>query len=384
MGKIEKYDFKKMEEFFEQIPALQEIYEEWKTLKARVDNLLIPLEEIPARNSFVTKDENDAPILIQNEALFMGYQLSCCEFSEFFIEIMKNQKLFGYRCGNCNDLIIPPVTKQCPRARCNSHDMYKVYVRDVGFLTHTSPIVLYPPSNFKNEAPYALGYVQLFDYHGTEAATYLHMRMRTTQAFLTAEIFNQQIGIKVVFARDRKGTIRDIFGVPVYELTPEQVNKSPLFEDEIEWKKETVIEYHKFDEKYSEVFQNIDDRFQLLSTMIEKSPKAKKNLAGWHRAIRLVTAGGALEITISDGELHMSSDITEPELIIYIADPQHVLNWLIDTTTPDKTEYLGQMFSNLLLDGILKMNPIESETLTKLDRLERSLKIDFQKEKSTA
>lgn len=279
MSKFEiAHDPKKLEDFFENIPVIEAIYNDWQRLKASTDNLVIPLEQIPQHQSSILTGEDGKAVLLHNDAMFMGYRLSCCEFSDFFLSIANQCKIIGNRCPKCNDLIVPPVVQRCVRESCEFAELAKEEVTDIGLLMYTTPIVLYPPSNFKSESPYALGWIGLTDQSGKIAATYLHMRVRTSRQFLTGGIFNKHIPVKVVFAKNRLGKIRDIFAVPAQELTKKQIGKSPLFESEIEWQTENLIEEYQFKKEYIEIFQEVYRLFEKLGSMIETSKKARKIL----------------------------------------------------------------------------------------------------------
>ena len=91
--------------------------------------------------------------LLRNDAMFTAMQHTQGEFSDFFLALREEGKVFGHRCPQCKHLIIPPFMRRCPA--CNFVEMSKEYVRDLGVVAATPVITVFAPSRFKGQVPLA-------------------------------------------------------------------------------------------------------------------------------------------------------------------------------------------------------------------------------------
>ncbi len=122
--------------------------------------------------------------------------------SKFFIEIMKNKKLFGTKCAKCGKTWMPP--------RINCSDCYKpaewVELKQTGTI-QVSTIVWYTTSAFIKAIPYGIGFIKL---DGAETALF--------QGIFSENLVPSKIKkgkrVKAVFNKEREGKMTDFFFVP--------------------------------------------------------------------------------------------------------------------------------------------------------------------------
>ncbi|MBI2450171.1 MAG: hypothetical protein HYV47_01390 [Candidatus Nealsonbacteria bacterium] len=327
------------------------------------EKLVIPEGMFPHVGVNEVKGIDGQDYLIRNEAMFTGYQHTAGEFSRFFKSLRDDCKILGNRCPQCHQLICPPFQKRCPQ--CNFIEMWPEEVKDAGRMDASPPIVFFAPARFKDQVPYAEGYVYLEDENGKEADTAIKVRVRTTRGMIKPGIFKKDTKVKVVFADKRVGRILDIFAVPQAELTQEQIAKTPLMESDLSWDKPIEPSFEKPTAEMLSAFNRVLDGLKLLSARIKKSPRAQKDLANWSRRVQVKTRGGEFGFVVDNGRLEISS-FTEPDLILAVENPAALLSWL----------ERGSALTNLVMEGTLWVSKPELETISRLDRLPRSLRRD--------
>ena len=52
--------------------------------------------------------------LLRNDVMFTAMQHAQGEFSDFFLSLRDEQRIFGHRCPRCRHLIVPPFMRRCP------------------------------------------------------------------------------------------------------------------------------------------------------------------------------------------------------------------------------------------------------------------------------
>lgn len=108
----------------------------------------------------------------------------------FWREIPQRYNLIGSKCGVCNRVYFPP-RNVCPHCRRKSLDkMERIKLSGRGtLLTYT--VVYTPPSKFEEQAPYAVGIIELEE------------GPRVTSQIVDCDLENLYIGMKVeaVFRR---------------------------------------------------------------------------------------------------------------------------------------------------------------------------------------
>ena len=122
--------------------------------------------------------------------------------SKFFLEVMKNKKLFGTKCTKCGKTWMPP--------RINCSDCYEpadwVELNQTGTI-NVSTIVWYTTSAFIKAVPYGIGFIKL---DGAETAIF--------QGIFSENLVPSKIKkgkrVKAVFNKEREGKMTDFFFVP--------------------------------------------------------------------------------------------------------------------------------------------------------------------------
>ena len=317
----------------------------------------------------------DGIYLQRNDVMFTAMKHTQGEFSDFFRALRDEGKVFGHRCPQCRHLIIPPFMRRCPA--CNFVEMKKEYVKDTGIMAATPVITVFAPSRFKGQEPFGTGRVFLETADGKLSDTAMLVRVRTTRGTIRPGIYKRDTPVKLAFCDSRHGEMLDIFAVPQSELTAKQLRKSPLFESEIEWGRLSEMELGKPSPQLRKTLQEVITHFQKLAEMIPRSPRATANLANWRRTVAVRTGGGTFGLVVSKGKLQVRKEsVKDPDLVVAIQQPSVLLTWLRDSTEPVGDAVKSPALTDLVIEGTLVLNKPELETITRLDRVPRSLRRD--------
>lgn len=337
--------------------------------KPVISPAMLPMEGI----SEVQGD--DGIYLQRNDAMFTAMKHTQGEFSDFFRALRDQGKVLGHRCPDCRHLIIPPFMRRCPA--CNFVEMKAEYVKDTGIMVATPVITVFAPSRFKGQEPFGTGRVFLETQDGKLSDTAMLVRVRTTRGTIRPGIFKKSTPVKIAFCDSRQGEMLDIFAVPQDELTPQQLARSPLLESELEWGRLSEMEFGKPTPQLQETLQKVIVHFQKLAEMIPHSPRATANLANWRRTVAVRTGGGTFGLVMNQGKLQVrKEDVKEPDLVVAIQDPSILLTWLRDSTEPLGDSVKSPALTDLVIEGTLILDKPELETITRLDRVPRSLRRD--------
>lgn len=313
--------------------------------------------------------------LLWNDVMFTGMQHSRGEFSKFFLTLRDECRIFGHRCPSCRTLEIPPFETHC--AACNFVAMGREFVKDTGVLAASPVITIFAPSRFKQEVPFGTGRVFFETADGGLTDTAMLLRTRTTRGAIRPGIYQRGTPVKVVFRKERAGGILDLFVVPQSELTPEHIAKTPLFENDLRWDIVQEVEFGTPTPKMQQRVQEILSEFQKLTELIPRSPRASANLANWERKVTVRTGGGVFGFLIHGGKLEVSTKaLAEADLVFTLADPAVFLGWLRDATGSAGTVPGSPALTDLVIEGTMWLSKTELETLTRLDRIPRSLRRD--------
>ncbi|MGO8731477.1 MAG: hypothetical protein ACLQVM_01645 [Terriglobia bacterium] len=313
--------------------------------------------------------------LLRNDVMFTAMQHTQGEFSDFFRSLRDEGKIFGHRCPQCKHLIIPPFMKRCPA--CNFIEMSKEYVRDLGLMAASPVITIFAPSRFKGQVPFGTGRVFLETLDGKLSDTAMLIRVRTTRGTVRPGIYAKGTPVKIAFRDERNGEIGDIFAVPQAELTAEQLAKSPLLESEIEWGRLSEHELGQATPQLQEALREVKIHFQKLAQLIPQSARATANLAHWNRIVNVQTGGGDFSFAVEKGKLRVQDESTEgADLVLSVKDPAVLLAWLRDSTEGIGEGFESPALTDLVVEGTLVLNKPELETITRLDRVPRSLRRD--------
>lgn len=336
--------------------------------------LVIPSAMYPASGMHEVTGKDGKIYLLKNEAMFTGYQHSRAEFSEFFMAIRDRCEILGKRCSKCRHVIVPPFMLRCPA--CNFNEMDTMVLRDIGFMLASPVITMFAPSRFKNEVPFGTGYVQLAYDTGdgcillTNSA--IPLRMRTTTGTMRPGIFKKDMPVKIIFADERIGDIADIFAVPSKELSFAERTKIPLLEKDLDWSGTQIILPAPRPQD-RDILEKISSGLKLLGTLARKSRRATKNLKNWERRVEIKTPAGYRCLMIKNGELSIN-DGKSFHISFFLMQPEKFAAWLVAAANPASEQVPA--LTDLIMDGSLVMSKPEIETITRLDRLPRSLRRD--------
>lgn len=332
------------------------------------DKIMVISEKMqPEKRIERVKGDYGEDVLLRYEAMFTAYKHSAGEFSEFFIALADSGVILGKVCPSCGVINCPPYQARCPE--CNFIEMVSIKMKDVGIMVATPVVTISPPARFKNEVPFCTGYIYLESER--QADTAIPLRVRTTQGMMRRGILGKGTPVKVVFKDKREGEITDLFVVSQAELTREQIEKSPLLEGDLEWEKPQEPDFEDGSAAMHDL-SAVFKKFLDLAYRVRNSASARKDLINWKRTVDIKTAGNQrIRLKINNGELHVNVDQTAyrdcpADLVLALADPTDLFPYL----------ERGVALTNLVLSGKLWVSKPELETITRLDRLPRSLRKD--------
>ncbi len=318
---------------------------------------------------------SDGVYLQRNDAWFTGVKHSQGEFSAFFLALRDQAKVIGKRCPECRHQIIPPFMRRCPA--CKFVEMQKEDVKDTGIMCATPVITVFAPSRFKGQEPVGTGRVFLQTADGKLTDTAMLVRVRTTRGTIRPGIYQKGTPVKLAFCDSRHGEMLDVFAVPQRELTTKQLAKSPLFESEIEWGRLSDMEFGKPAARLQKILEEVKAQFRRVAEIIPRSARATANLANWTRSVAVRTAGGSFGFVIEQGKLQVRNEVPRnPDLVVAVEDPSILLAWVRDCTEPAGDAAKSPALTDLVIEGTLVLNKPELETITRLDRVPRSLRRD--------
>jgi uncharacterized OB-fold protein len=318
---------------------------------------VIPTEAIPEAGSWtVAIDGKD--YLVANDAMFTFYQRSKGELSPYFIALRDEKRILGCRCTRCGLVRVPPFLTHCPDCEFAATELAEV--QQVGVMNSTPPITYFATSLFQRMAPFGRGRVIL---NGADTA--LSVNVYTTTGILVPGLIRKGTEVKVVFRDDRIGESSDIFCVPTCELTPEQVEKKGLQESDINWEAAVIPQLPKASKEQVAIYQ---DSVREIASVIEemnRTERAKQDIADWKRDIQIKTMGGEFGILINDGDIRLRQGrLASPDFVMVCEDLRVLLDGLA---------YRGALTDAVIMKKLWISKNQEFVTIFKLDRMARSL-----------
>lgn len=318
---------------------------------------VIPIEIIPEQGSrTVAIDGKD--YLVANDAMFTFYQRSKGELSPYFFALRDEKRILGCKCTRCGLVRVPPFLTHCPDCEFAATEL--VEVQQVGVMNSTPPITYFATSLFQRMAPFGRGRVLL---NGADTA--LSVNVYTTTGILVPGLIRKGAEVKVVFRDDRIGESSDIFCVPTCELTPEQVEKKGLQESDINWEAPVIPQLPKASKEQVAVYE---DSVREIASVIEemnRTERAKKDIADWKRDIQVKTVGGEFGILINDGDIRLrQGKLASPDFVMVCEDLRVLLDGLA---------YRGSLTDAVIMKKLWISKNQEFVTIFKLDRMARSL-----------
>ena len=291
------------------------------------------------------------------------YQQTYGEHSRFFLAL-RDCRLIGAHCAKCKQVMVPAATWHCPN--CNFAEMKEIELPHRGVLAATAPITIFPSATFIGDAPFCRGYVDI----ATDApiASFLPSRLRTTTGLERPGIFVKGTELKLVFEDKRQGTIRDIFWVPVKELTKDLVDKKPLLASDLDFASPPMPKVEKSAAREPALREAIA-AMRKMADRIPKSPRAQKDLAGRTHAIAVKTGGGDFGLFVADSRLRIEdAPPKSPDFSIAAADPVVFTRWVADGSLTDAAVEGALWLPHRQAFGVLPA----------LDRLPRSIRRDVK------
>jgi len=270
---------------------------------------VIPSEYIPdAERRTINVDGKD--YLEVNDAMFTFYRRSMGELSPFFLALRDEKKMLGCKCTRCGIVRVPPFMTRCPD--CNFAPTEPVEVGQVGVMNSTPPITYFATSMFQHMAPFGRGRVIL---EGADTA--LSIIVYTTTGILVPGLVTKGTEVKVIFRDNRIGEISDIFCVPTSELTNEQIARKGLQESELDWSAAVEPRLPAAGDRDAAAYKEALKGIQGIAAQMNETERARKDIAGWKRDIRVKSTGGQFAIEIDDGYIRVEEKALEaPDFVM--------------------------------------------------------------------
>jgi uncharacterized OB-fold protein len=318
---------------------------------------VIPTDAIPEPASrTVAVDGKD--YLVANDAMFTFYQRSKGELSPYFIALRDEKRILGCRCTKCGLVRVPPFLTHCPDCEFAATEL--VEMQQVGVMNSTPPITYFATSLFQRMAPFGRGRVIL-----KGADTALSVNVYTTTGILVPGLIRKGAEVKVVFRDDRIGESTDIFCVPTSELTLEQVEKKGLQESDINWEAAAIPQLPKASKEQAAIYEDSVREMASVIEAMNRTERAKRDIAGWKRDIQVKTIGGEFGILINDGDIRLQPGrVTSPDFVMVCEDLRVLLDGLA---------YRGALTDAVIMKKLWISKNQEFVTIFKLDRMARSL-----------
>ncbi|MBW1687664.1 MAG: hypothetical protein JRS35_21730 [Deltaproteobacteria bacterium] len=322
-----------------------------------VERRLVPDGYIPDAESRVIEVAGRS-FLEVNDAMFTFYRRTMGELSPFFLALRDEKKMLGCRCTRCGLVRVPPFMTRCPD--CSFAPTELLEVEQIGVMNNTPPITYFATSMFQHMAPFGRGRLTLGG-----ADTGMSVLVYTTTGILVPGIVTKGTEMKVIFRDSRVGAISDIFCVPASELTGEQVRKKGLQESEIDWSAVVEPELSAADEKAAAAYGDTLRALQDIAAQMNRTERARKDIAGWKRSILVKATGGRFAMEIDDGDLRIEEkNVPAPDFVMVCRDLGALLDGLA---------YRGALTDSVIAGKLWLSRNIEFTTIFKLDRMARSL-----------
>lgn len=296
--------------------------------------------------------------LEHNDVMYTFYRRSQGELSPFFLALRDKKRLLGCKCSRCGIVRVPPMVTHCPD--CDFAPTELVEVGDVGKMLHTPPITYFANSIFQKQVPFGRGRIVL---NGADTA--LSINLYTTSGILVPGIYKMGTEVKIMFRDRRDGLITDIFGIPTVELKPSQIKKRGLMESDLNWEAVRSPDVARPTTENTSRLKEMIVRMGKIIKEMNRTPRARKDIADWKRAIQVITAGGKFVIRIDNGTLSLSAGaIKSPNFTMVAQDPEVILKGL---------SYEGSLTESIMNGNLWISKNVEFMTVFKLERMARSL-----------
>jgi uncharacterized OB-fold protein len=317
---------------------------------------IIPDKFVPEIGSHVqTIDGKD--YLIANDTMYTFYRRTKGEFSTFFLTLRDKKQLLGCRCNQCGLVRVPPFLTHCPD--CNFTATQLIEVEQVGITNSTPAITYFATALFQDMAPYGRGRVI---FRGADTA--MSVNLYTTTGILVPGLIRKGTEVKLVFRDKRVGDVRDVFCVPTSELTKAQIGKKGLQESEIDWESADQPKLPKPTSNDIALYAETLKEIISIAQEMNRNPRARKDIAGWKRAILVKTNGGQFGLFINDGNIRVGKAPASYDFVMVCEDPRTLLDGLA---------YRGAITDSVINKKLWINKNMEFNTIFKLDRMARSV-----------
>ena len=197
------------------------------------------------------------------------------------------------------------------------------------------------------------------------ADTALSINVYTTTGILVPGMVKKGTEVKVIFRDNRMGDITDIFCIPTLELKQDQIGRKGLQESEIDWSATVEPKLAADDNKAVAAYKEALKEIKTLAEQMNRTERARKDIAGWKRNIQVKTRGGLFAIEINDGDIRIEEKTLEmPDFVMVCEDSGVLLDGLA---------YRGALTDSIILGKLWISKNMEFTTIFKLDRMARSL-----------
>jgi hypothetical protein len=197
------------------------------------------------------------------------------------------------------------------------------------------------------------------------ADTALSIIVYTTTGILVPGLVTKGTEVKVIFRDNRIGEIADIFCVPISELTNEQIARKGLQESELDWGAVVEPRLPAARDRDAAAYKEALKGIQGIAAQMNDTERARRDIAGWKRDIRVKSTGGQFAIEIDDGYIRVEEKALEAPDFVMVCENLNVLL--------DGLAYRGALTDSIILGKLWISKNMEFTTIFKLDRMARSL-----------
>lgn len=309
------------------------------------------------------KGKDPGTFLEFNTHMVTFYKQTYGELSRFFLAV-RDGRLIGSQCPKCRQVLVPASTWHCPE--CDFAGMSEVDLPHQGVLAATAPITIFPSASFIGDAPFCRGYVDVA--RDAPAASFLPARLRTTTGLPRPGLFVKGLELKLVFEDQRRGSIRDLFFVPMSEVPERLRGKRTLLASELDFTSPPTPQVSR-SAAGERALREALAAMRAMAEKIGRSPRAQKDLAGQASVIGFHTGGGDFTMHVAQGRIRLDDGLAaRVDFTMVAADPALFTRWVADGSLTDAAVEGSLWLPHKEAFGVL---PI-------LDRLPRSVRRDVR------
>ena len=314
----------------------------------------------------VTELADGRRVLLTPRLFGVPQMVAAGEQSTWLLALKERAVILGARCPKCGQVYAPAYCEWCGNPPCRFEKLEILELPDVGEITDADPVItLFAPARMSGKAPFAHGLVRLRNAH-VDASVDMMFGLETTDGVIRPGIYGAGTPIKLVFKddADREGCITDVFCLPQSELSEAQVQKTPLYSSDVEWREPQPPQYG---EAGAEGLGHLRTQVAAFFEGVNQSPRNQARLKVLDFSVRFVTRGGSFAVAVRQGAIQLLAEVP-PEVTTTLAteDPADLVGWT-----------QGKALTNLFALGQLWLSNREGvRVLEDLDRLWRAARRD--------